>query len=102
MTSPTPICTTSPGTSAVTSIAVSLPSRMASAVWRSWEWSASTASSERYSLKNPSPMLRQMIARMIAASVPSPTKNDVSAAATSRIRSGFLSWRISTASGRAP
>ena len=64
---------------------------MASAVWRNWECSASTASSERYSLKNPSPTLRQMIARMISALVRSPTANDVSAAATSRINSGLRS-----------
>ena len=81
----------SPGTSSVTSTATGSPSRTASAVWRSWECSASTASSERYSLKNPSPTLRQMISRMIAALVRSPTENDVSAAATSRINSGLRS-----------
>jgi hypothetical protein len=39
---------------------------------------------------------------MISASVRSPTKADVSAAASSRSSSGLCSWRTSTVSGRAP
>jgi hypothetical protein len=42
-------------------------------------------------VENPSPTLIKMIAKMIAALVRSPTANDVSAAATSKISSGLRS-----------
>src|SRR6266540_2613166 len=66
------------------------------------EWSASTARAARYSFRNPSPTLSVMIPRIMAASVGSPTTNDVAAAATRRTNSGLLTCRSRTSSGRAP
>ena len=82
-TSPTRRCTTSPGTISVTSTSTGCPSRSTKARCRIWECSASTAFSERYSLKKLSPMLIAMIPPMISASVRSPTTAETTAAKSS-------------------
>ncbi len=61
------------GDDVVTSTSVAAPSRSTVARRRIWECRAATACSDRYSLKKPSATLSARIARMIAASVPSPT-----------------------------
>ena len=58
------------------------------------------ASSARYSLKKPRPTLSTTITAMIRAFVPPPVSPDTSAAASSRIRIGFLSCRKTTAEAR--
>ncbi len=85
-TSPTPRCTTSPGTSFVTSICCVAPPRSTKTRWRICACSDSTAFSERYSFTKLRPMLSEMIPPMIPASVRSPTTAEIAAAATSRSR----------------
>lgn len=92
---------TSPGTSDVTGTASVRPLRMASARCEIWECRASAARAARYSLTKPSPTDSATITSMITASLRSPTKNDVSAAASSRASSGDRSWCHRTDSGPA-
>src|SRR5581483_3451638 len=101
-TSPTPMRTTSPGTSSVTSTTTAVPSRSATMVCLSCECSASTARAERYSLTNPSPTLSPLMRKMMIASVRSPKNADATAVARSRSKNGLRSCPRRTAIARAP
>ena len=92
--------TTSPGTRSVTGTWLTRPSLRTSASCRIWARSAAMARSARYSLKKPRPTLRATITAMISAFVLPPVSPDTSAAASSRIRIGFRSWRSRTLTAR--
>ena len=98
--SPIPSATTSPGTSWVTSTWCARPSLHTRA--RRWilSCSASTATSARYSLKNPSAMLRKMMTAMITASVGSPVTPETPAHTSSSRMSGLRTWPTRTSMAR--
>ncbi len=98
MMSPTSRTTMSPGTSAVTSIAVSRPSRIVRAVGRSWAWRSAIARALRYSLMNPSPTLIATMPKMMAASIRSRDTSETMAVPARRRRNGLLSWPQSSLS----
>ena len=96
MIAPIPRWTTSPGTSAVTSISPGLPSRTTTARCVTRECKASAARSARYSLLNPSPTLTSRITPMTIAFVASPRNSESPAVMSRRSRMGLASCRPST------
>ena len=96
MIAPIPRWTTSPGTSAVTSISPGLPSRTTTARCVTRECKASAARSARYSLLNPSPTLTSRITPMTIAFVASPRNSESPAVMSRRIRMGLANCRPST------
>ena len=89
--SPTASWSRSPGTSSVTGTRDGVPSRTTSAVLRIWECNASTACSERYSLKNPRPTDKVTMIPMMMPPLASPVTPETAAAASSRSSSGLRS-----------
>ena len=81
--------TTSPGTRLVTGTRIALPSLRTSASCRILARRAAIATSARYSLKKPRPMLRATITAIMTALVPPPVSPDTSAAPRRRSRMGF-------------
>ena len=79
-------------------MAMNSPSRRTTAVWRICECKAAAASSARYSLTNPNPMLAVRMTAMMSACMLSPRKYDTTAVPASRIKTALRSWRPTTAS----
>src|ERR1700758_5682511 len=87
----------SPRPRSMTSTLVTRPSRRTTAVWCTAECSAAEASSARYSLTKPKPMLAARMTPMMIACLLSPRKNETTAVAANSPSTALRNWRPSTA-----